>query len=164
MLTRGSLDSCPWFLEMSSRKRAFSSEPLNQDAFAGHLEHCMRQTSASVFRQMWDLQEQPLGTPFRVPGPSGPLPVLPKQSLTSSSERASQAKAAAVSMHVASSIRISQTWKGLKDREMQAAIRKWVAIIRLAPEQFDLGRRSTRVDPLAERATACVQRQGSWDS
>ena len=149
MLTRESLDLCPRFLEMSSRKRALSSEPLNQDALAGHLEHCLRQTSTSVFRQMWDLQEQPLGTPFRVPGPSGPLPGLPKQSLTSSSERASQAKAAAVSIHVASSIRISQTWRGLKDREMQAAMRKWVAIIRLAPEQFDLGRRSTRLDPLA---------------
>ena len=138
-----------WFHEMSSRKRVLSSEPLDQSAFAGHVEHCLRQTASSHFRPMWELQEQPVGVlPYRVPSPSGPLLLLPDNSRVSSSERAGKAKAAAVSMHVASSIRISQTWKGLKDREMQAAIRKWVAIIRLAPEQFDLGRRSTRVDPL----------------
>ena len=120
-----------WFHEMSSRKRVLSSEPLDQSAFAGHVEHCLRQTASSHFRPMWELQEQPVGVlPYRVPSPSGPLPLLPDSSRVSSSERAGKAKAAAVSMHVASSIRISQTWKGLKDREMQAAIRKWIAIIR----------------------------------
>ena len=87
VLTRESLGSHPWFHEMSSRKRAFPSEPLDQDALAGHLEHCLRQSSSSHFRQVWELQEQPLGlAQFRLPAPSGPLPVLPKQSLVSSSE------------------------------------------------------------------------------
>ena len=46
----------------------------------------------------------------------------------SEENRSNKANTKNMSMHVASNIRISQTWKSFKNREMQAALRKWVAI------------------------------------
>ena len=119
------------------------------DALAGHLAHAMRCANASLFRPVWELAgdgpRDLLG--YRVVHPSGPLPVLPSLEASVAVERSVEAISVFRAVG-AKWAKLRIPWEDQQDKELLAAIRKWYGIIAGALEQFDLGRRYSRDDPL----------------
>ena len=118
------------------------------DALAGHLAYAMRHANSSLFRPVWELREGPRDLlNYRVVQPSGPLPMIPAREASGSVERSEEAIAAFPGIG-AKRLKVDKTWEEQLDSDMLAAVRKWYSIIQGAPDEFELGRRCSRDDPL----------------
>lgn len=120
---------------------------MDQRVYLEHLAFCRRNVAVSLYRPMWDLAKAP-GVPMLSPyppGPVGPVPMRPCPSESHPEVDQSHLEVLRFQQRRALS---DLTWEQSLSKSMVAAIRKWVGIVLVHPQSFDLGRRVSRSLPL----------------
>ena len=116
-----------------------SSEAVSNDAYEKHLASCLRSTSASAFKQTWELSTNPVQLlhEFTIAKRVGTLPLL------DFGVDVDVSGPVVVETHLFKLRRTvdMRTWDEKLNVHVVAAIRKWAGIVLIFPLAFDVGRK-----------------------